>query len=167
MGTRDIASVLRQQPPLCSTSYRTAFARVTGGEKCAARNCSLSQPKAGPPNRAHWQDLEDKYRNQQANRLQARPCFHEQPLDRRKDSTYYNPQTKKKLKTMKRPTVFVVLSAATFDRISYKGITKANTAAMPVVNMLLQSAVSDEAEFRMFFVITRMLFWITRMCANN
>ena len=68
---------------------------------------------------------------------------------------------------MKRPTVFVVLSAATFDRISYKGITKANTAAMPVVNMLLQYVVSDEAEFRMFFVITRMLFWITRMCANN
>ena len=33
------------------------------------------------------------------------------------------------------------------ERINYNGATKANTAAMPVVKMLLQSVVSDDAEF--------------------
>ncbi len=33
------------------------------------------------------------------------------------------------------------------DRINYTGITKTNTAAMPVVKMLLQSVVSDDADF--------------------
>jgi hypothetical protein len=71
--------------------------------------------------------------------------LHDQPLDRRKDTTYYNPQTKEKLKDNEK--VYRIRGTIGGDRINYTGITKANTAAMPVVKMLLQSVVSDDADF--------------------
>ena len=101
--------------------------------------------KSGP-NRDHWQDAEDTEVSRLLDSQTMYPRHpQDQPLDRRKDTTYYNPQTKEKLKDNAK--VYRIRGTIGGDRINYTGITKANTAAMPVVKMLLQSVVSDVAEF--------------------
>jgi len=101
--------------------------------------------KSGP-NRDHWQAAEDTEVSRLLDSQTMYPRhLHDQPLDRRKDTTYYNPQTKEKLKDNEK--VYRIRGTIGGDRINYTGITKANTAAMPVVKMLLQSVVSDDAEF--------------------
>ena len=101
--------------------------------------------KSGP-NRDHWQNAEDAEVSRLIDSHTMYPRhMHDQPLDRRKDTTYYNPQTKEKLKDNEK--VYRIRGTIGGDRINYTGITKANTAAMPVVKMLLQSVVSDDADF--------------------
>ena len=101
--------------------------------------------KSGP-NRDQWQTAED---TEVSRLIDSQTMFprhpQDQPSDRRKDTTYYNPQTKEKLKDNEK--VYRIRGTIGGDRINYTGITKANTAAMPVVKMLLQSVVSDDADF--------------------
>ena len=67
----------------------------------------------------------------------------EQPLDRRRDTSYYNPQIKEKYDSLGAKT-YRVRGTIGGDRINYPGETAANTAAMPVVKLLLQSVISDD-----------------------
>ncbi len=70
----------------------------------------------------------------------------EQPLDRRGDTTYYNPKPKEKYDDAMK--VYRTRGTAGRDRINYDGPTKANTAVLSNVKILLQqSVVSDNANF--------------------
>jgi len=70
----------------------------------------------------------------------------EQPEDRRKDTTYYNPQISEKMgEDGKR--IFRVRGTAGGDRINYPGAVSSSCADMPVVKTLLQSVVSDDAHW--------------------
>ena len=63
-----------------------------------------------------------------------------QPPERRKDTTYYNPQVKQKYDENGVVTYRIRCTIGR-DRINYPGETAALTAAMPVVKLLLQSAI--------------------------
>ena len=97
--------------------------------------------------RPQWQDAEDT----EIDRLLATATMHaihldQQPLDRRGDTTYYNPKPKEKYDDNMNK-VYRIRGTAGGDRINYDGPTKANTAALPTVKILLQSVVSDTANF--------------------
>jgi len=101
--------------------------------------------KSGP-NKDSWQLAEDAEISRlldSATMLPKHP--NDQPTERRKDTTYYNPQTKEKITNDEK--VYRIRGTIGGDRINYTGSTKANTAALPVVKMLLQSVVSEDAEF--------------------
>ena len=67
--------------------------------------------------------------------------LHQQLLDRRGDSTYYNPKPKEKY-DYDMHKVYRIPGTAGGDRINYyDGPTKANTAALSTVKILLQSVV--------------------------
>jgi hypothetical protein len=70
----------------------------------------------------------------------------DQPMDRRRDTTYYNPQTKQK-RGATGATTYRVRVTAGGDRINYTGPTSARTADMPVVKLLLHSVISDNAHW--------------------
>ena len=70
----------------------------------------------------------------------------DQPHDRRGDTSYYNPQIKEKLDSNGDKT-FRVRGTIGGDRINYPGETSADTAAMPVVKLLLQSVISDDLKW--------------------
>ena len=97
------------------------------------------------PNRLHWlnAEAEEFDRLFSTNTIKAIHA-HEQPVDRRRDTTYYNPQTKEK-PNRSGDTVYRIRGTIGGDRINYPGATTALTAAMPVVKLLLQAAVSEDA----------------------
>jgi len=70
---------------------------------------------------------------------------HDQPVERRKDTTYYNRVVKVKVKDGVKD--FRVPGTVGGDRIHYDGDVAANTAEMSTVKILLQSVVSDNANF--------------------
>jgi hypothetical protein len=67
------------------------------------------------------------------------------PSDRRGDVTYYNPQVKEKFKNDE--WVRRVRGTAGGDRINYDGPVSSRTASLEVVRSLLNSTLSDDAEF--------------------
>ena len=69
----------------------------------------------------------------------------QQPIERKGESTYYNPQVKEK--SVDGATTYRVRGTIGGDRINYPGPTTARTAAMPLVKLLLQSVVSDNSRF--------------------
>ena len=72
--------------------------------------------------------------------------LHQQPSDRRTDTTYHNPKPKEKYDD-EMNKVYRIRGTAVGDRINYDGPTKAKTAAQSTVKLLLQSVVSDNANF--------------------
>ncbi len=70
---------------------------------------------------------------------------HEQPRDRRKDTTYYNPQTKEKLSADGTRT-FRIRGTLGGDRIHYRGRVDADTAEMELVKTMIQSVPADNAK---------------------
>jgi hypothetical protein len=66
----------------------------------------------------------------------------EQPINRRKDTTYYNPQVKEKT-APDGDTTYRVRGAAGGDRIVFPGNVSASTADMEVVKLLAHSVASD------------------------
>ena len=73
----------------------------------------------------------------------------EQSLDRRGDTTYFNPKPKEKYDEGMNKKIYRIRGTAGGDRVNYDdGPTKANnTAALSTVKLLLQSVVSDNANF--------------------
>ena len=74
--------------------------------------------------------------------LVAPPHLDQQPLDRRKDTTYHNPQRREKVKAGLR--TFRVRGAVGGDRINCTGDVAARTADMDVIKAILHSNVSDK-----------------------
>ena len=71
--------------------------------------------------------------------------IHQQPTERRNDTTYCNPQTKEK-ETENGERTYRIRGTIGGDRINYPGPTTARTAAMPLVKLLLQSVISDNSK---------------------
>ena len=99
------------------------------------------------PDAAHWLQAEIE----ELDRLLASdtiPPIHyaDQPADRRRDTTYYNPQTKQK-RDPDGHTTYRIRGTAGGDKINYQGPTSALTADMPVVKLLLHSVISDDANW--------------------
>ena len=100
--------------------------------------------KAGP-NALRWEQAESEELDRLLATATIRPIFlNEQPIERRKDTTYYNPQTKEK-ETAAGERTYRIRGTIGGDRIHYPGPTTARTAAMPLVKILLQSLISDES----------------------
>ena len=99
------------------------------------------------PNTVHWQAAEAEELDRLIQTATIRPIhYSDQPVARRTDTTYYNPQTKEiedsaGLKTYK------IRGTIGGDRINYPGPTTAHTAAMPLVKMLIHSVISDNAQW--------------------
>ena len=94
-----------------------------------------------------WKDEEDTEIDSLLETKTLHPIhLHQQLLDRRGDSTYYNPKPKEKY-DYDMHKVYRIPGTAGGDRINYDGPTKANTAALSTVKILLQSVVSDDADW--------------------
>jgi Reverse transcriptase (RNA-dependent DNA polymerase) len=105
-----------------------------------------STAKTGP-NALQWQQAESEELDRLLATETIRPIFlDQQPIDRRRDTTYYNPQTKEKQNAAGERT-YRVRGTIGGDRINYPGPTTARTAAMPLVKILLQSVVSDASKW--------------------
>lgn len=99
------------------------------------------------PNRAHWEAAEAAEISRLLDTGTMHPIQQDaQPLDRRRDTTYYNPKPKEKLDADD-TKLYRIRGTIGGDRVNYDGPTKANTAAMPIVKLLLQSTVSENAEW--------------------
>ena len=104
------------------------------------------------PNGAHWRREEDVEIGKliDTNTMHAVHVF-AQPADRRKDTTYYNPQVKEKpanhSDTGEDTTRRRVRGTIGGDRINYPGEVSARTADMEVVKILLNSVVSTVAKW--------------------
>ena len=76
--------------------------------------------------------------------LETKPChaihLHQQTLDRRGDTTYYNPKPKEKYDDDINK-IYRIRGTTGGDRINYDGPTKANTAPLSTVKIPLQSVV--------------------------
>ena len=97
--------------------------------------------------RPNWKMAEDTEISRLLDTATMHPIqLHQQPVDRRGDTTYYNPKPKEKYDDDMNK-VYRIRGTAGGDRINYDGPTKANTAALSAVKILLQSVVSDDANF--------------------
>ena len=95
------------------------------------------------PDRAHWIAAEaEEFDRLFATKTITPIHTTDQPIDRRKDTTYYNPQVKQKQNDSGKVT-YRIRGTIGGDRINYPGQTTALTAAMPIVKLLLQSAISE------------------------
>jgi hypothetical protein len=99
--------------------------------------------KSGP-DKVHW----DKADDIELSRLIDSSTLHpihasEQPLNRRKDTTYYNPQIKEKIDELTNEKTYRVRGTAGGDRINYPGAVSARTADMELVKLLLNKVVSE------------------------
>jgi hypothetical protein len=105
---------------------------------------TFSSAKAGP-NKANWFVAEGEEISRLIDSSTIRGISHlAQPIDRRGDTTYYNPQPKEKTAD-DGSTTFRIRGTAGGDRINYPGDVAARTAEMEVVKALLHSAASDRA----------------------
>lgn len=103
---------------------------------------TYSKAKAGP-DAARWLQAESEEFDRLFKSQTMKPIHqHQQPPDRRRDTTYFNPQTKQKIDSAG-DTTYRIRGTAGGDRINYTGPTSAQTAAMPVVKLLLHSVVSE------------------------
>ena len=92
----------------------------------------------------HWRKAEIEEFDRVFGSKTMKPILpHDQPADRRRDTSYYNPQIKEKEDSAGNRT-YRVRGTIGGDKINYPGETSANTAAMPVVKILLQSVISDD-----------------------
>lgn len=98
------------------------------------------------PNRPQWEaaNLEELIRLVDSGTIQAIHS-HEQPVERRADTTYYNRQVREKLKDGVKS--YRVRGTAGGDRINYPGDVTARTADLTVVKLLLHSVISDDVHF--------------------
>ena len=99
------------------------------------------------PDSTHWlrAEIEELDRLMHSNTIKP-ITLADQPLDRRGDTTYYNPQTKQKRDVLGQVT-YRIRGTAGEDKINYQGPTSALTADMPVVKLLIHSVVSENAKW--------------------
>ena len=98
------------------------------------------------PDRHHWITAEaEEFDRLFATKTLTPLHIADQPIDRRKDTTYYNPQVKMK-RDESGHISYRIRGTIGGDRINYPGETTALTAAMPVVKLLLQAAMSENVQ---------------------
>ena len=129
-----------------SAASATATTPVNASLNLDAKGAPLKykSAKAGP-NQKFWEGAEAIEINKLLDTQTIDPIhLSQQPLNRRKDTTYYNPQVKEKPGNdgINQDTIFRIRGTIGGDRINYPGKTMARVAAMPVVKVLLNSVVS-------------------------
>ena len=98
-------------------------------------------------NASYWQLAEAEELDRLLTTETIRPILNDQqPLTRRRDTTYYNPQTKEKENAAGERT-YRIRGTIGGDRVNYPGPTTARTAAMPLVKILLHSVISDNSHW--------------------
>ena len=146
-----------QKMPLLKTRPEAPVTRSRTSATSASAVSSLNLAADGSPltyakairgdQEAHWRQAEVEEFNRLFSSNTMKPLHpHEQPLQRRKDTSYYNPQIKEKEDSAGNRT-YRVRGTIGGDRINYPGETSASTAAMPVVKILLQSVISDDSNW--------------------
>ena len=107
---------------------------------------TYSLAKQGP-NAADWEIAESKEISKLIDTKTMHPIHaNQQPHNRRRDTTYYNPQTKEKINAAGEKT-YRIRGTIGGDRINYPGAVAARTADMEVVKIVLNSVVSDDAHW--------------------
>ena len=138
----------RPEPPVTRSRTTATSASAVSSLNLAADGSPLTYAKAIRSDQEPlWRQAEIEEFNRLFESNTMRPIhIHEQPVHRRKDTSYYNPQIKEKEDAMGNRT-YRVRGTIGGDRINYPGETSANTAAMPVVKILLQSVISDDSNW--------------------
>ena len=138
----------RPEPPVTRSRTTAASASAVSSLNLAPDGSFLTYAKAIHGHQElQWRQAEIKEFNRLFSSNTMKPLhIHEQPMHRRKDTSYYNPQIKEKEDATGNRT-YRVRGTIGGDRINYPGETSANTAAMPVVKILLQSVVSDDSNW--------------------
>ena len=104
---------------------------------------TYSRAKAGPESE-NWFIAEGEELNRLIESNTLRAIDHStQPPNRRKDTTYYNPQTKEKIADNGTKT-YRIRGTAGGDRIHYPDEVSARTADMEVVKLFIHSVCSDK-----------------------
>ena len=138
----------RPIPPLTRSKTTACAAATTASLNLAPDGTQLTNAKATcGDEKAQWRKAEEE----EFDRLffsKTRAPIHskDQPHDRHGDTSYYNPQIKEKLDSNGDKT-FRVRGTIGGDQMNYPGEISADTAAMPVVKLLLQSVISDDLKW--------------------
>jgi len=118
-----------------------AFAALNMTED--GRQLNLRLGLAGPDS-AHWQKAGDEEISRLIDTGTLHACYsHDQPAERRKDTTYYNPQTKEKCDEHTNQKIYRVRGAAGGGRINYPGDVSARCADMELVKILINLTISE------------------------
>ena len=138
----------RPIPPLTRSKTTARAAATTASLNLAPDGTQLTYSKAiRGDEKAQWRKAEEEEFDRLFFSKTMTPMHgKDQPHDRRGDTSYYNPQIKEKLDSNGDKT-FRVRGTIGGDRINYPGETSADTAAMPVVKLLLQSVISDDLKW--------------------
>ena len=139
---------LRPSIPLPPRLHTTppAIANTALNLDASGQPLTYASAKAGL-NAHKWQIAETEELDRLLNTNTIRPILiAAQPLERRRDTTYYNPQTKEK-ETASGERTYRIRGTIGGDRVNYPGPTTARTAAMPLVKILLHSVISDDAHW--------------------
>ena len=131
-------------PPARITRQQTARQRALayGALNLAADGSPLTYSKAKTgPDAALWLQAESEEFDRLFDSKTISPIhLVDQPQCRRRDTTYFNPQTTQKVNTMGK-TTYRIRGTAGGDRINYSEPTSAQTAAMTVVKLLIHSVI--------------------------
>lgn len=138
----------RPIPPLTRSKSAASATAVATSLNLAPDGSQLTYAKAiRGKEQLQWRVAEEEEFARRFLSKTMRPIHgKDQPSDRRGDTSYYNPQIKEKYDSLGNKT-FRVRGTIGGDRINYPGETSADTAAMPVVKLLLQSVISDDVKW--------------------
>ena len=141
LPTDRITRLNGQRHPMASALYTSATLNLDE----LGRPLKYRSAKSGP-NTVQWQQAESEEIQRLLDTATIKAIHAaQQPIERKGESTYYNPQVKEK--SVDGATTYRVRGTIGGDRINYPGPTTARTAAMPLVKLLLQSVVSDNSRF--------------------
>jgi len=99
--------------------------------------------KSGP-DKIHWDKADDIKLNRLIDSSTLHPIHaHDQPSNRRKDTTYNNTQIKEKVDEIANEKTYRVRGTAGGDRINYPGDVSSRTAYMELVKLLLHKIISE------------------------
>lgn len=142
------SSRTRPQPPFTRSRSVANAAAVETSLNLASDGSPLTYAKAIRSDKVlHWRLAEIEEFDRLIDSKTLKPIHpHDQPAHRHKDTSYYNPQIKEKEDSTGNRT-YRVRGTIGGDKINYPGDTSANTAAMPVVKILLQSVISDDTNW--------------------
>ena len=133
-------------PHITTSSFQPASANTALNLDDRGQPLTYASAKAGT-NAPHWQHAESEELDRLLATHTIRPLqYSDQPLHRRQDTTYYNPQTKEKETPDGRRT-YRIRGTIGGDRVNYPGPTTARTAAMSLVKILIHSVISDNAQW--------------------
>ena len=109
--------------------------------------CPLKYQSAkNDSNKLHWQQAEGEEIQRLLDTATIRAIAADQPNERSRERTYYNPQVKEK-EASDGTTTYRVRGTIGDDRINYPGPTTARAAALPLIKLLLQSVIADNKRF--------------------